>query len=129
MYIILSQNTNGKATHYPQGLWPWMMNQIFTKKFWRSIKRDGFLLTHTRGHKAQMHAHSVGGYGDNAKFVGRDEFGNKYYEDFDAYRNQTTNLRLEPAQMGRVRRLPPNHRLARRPCATSLARLARGNLR
>lgn len=64
-----------------------MFNQVFTKKFWLSLRREGFLLTYTRGHKALMHAHSVGGYSDNAKYVGRDEFGNKYYEDFDAYRN------------------------------------------
>ena len=69
------------------GLWAWMLNQVFTKKFWKLVKKDGFLQTYTRGHKAIMHAHSVGGYGDNAKYVGRDQFGNKYYEDFDAYRN------------------------------------------
>lgn len=56
-----------------------MTNQIFTKKFWQAVKKDGFLLTYTRGHKAMMHAHAVGGIGENAKFVGQDEFGNRYY--------------------------------------------------
>ena len=43
-------------------------------------------MTYTRGHKAIMHSHSVGGYGNNTKFVGLDQYGNKNYEDFDAYR-------------------------------------------
>ena len=63
-----------------------MTNQFLTKKFWKSLKKDGFLLSYTRGHKAIMHSHSVGGYGNNTKFVGLDQYGNKYYEDFDAYR-------------------------------------------
>lgn len=67
-----------------------MTNQIPTRKFWNLVKKDGLLQTYLRGHKAVMHSHSVGGYKDNAKFVGRDEFGNRYYEDFDCFRTQTT---------------------------------------
>ena len=58
-----------------------MTNQIFTRKFWKGLKKDGLILNYIRGHKAMMHAHTVGGFGDNAKFVGQDEFGNRYYED------------------------------------------------
>lgn len=35
-----------------------------------------------------MHAHSVGGTSDRARFVGQDEFGNKYYEDYGAFRKE-----------------------------------------
>ena len=63
-----------------------MTNQIFTKKFWKGVKTDGFLLNYLRGQKAVQHAHSVGGYSDLATFVGQDQFGNRYYEDLGAAR-------------------------------------------
>ena len=50
------------------------------------MKTDGALLTYTRGHKAVMNHHSVGGNSDKVKYVGMDQYGNKYYEDFDAVR-------------------------------------------
>ena len=79
------------------GLWAWMTNQIFTRKFWQGVKKDGLILTYTRGHKAMMHAHAVGGIDGNAKFVGQDEFGNRYYEDLDFIRNAPiTQIRTSP---------------------------------
>jgi hypothetical protein len=33
-----------------------------------------------------MSTHSVGGNSDKVKYVGMDQYGNKYYEDFDAVR-------------------------------------------
>ena len=38
--------------------------------------------TYQRGHKAVMNTHTVGGNSERTKFVGMDEYGNKYYEDF-----------------------------------------------
>ena len=64
-----------------------MTSQIFTRKFWQSVKRDGWLLTYTRGHKAVMNTHMIAGNQHRAKMVGMDQYGNKYYEDFDAIRN------------------------------------------
>lgn len=52
------------------------------------MKTDGALLTYTRGHKAVMNHHSVGGNSERTKYVGMDQYGNKYYQDFDALRKQ-----------------------------------------
>ena len=66
-----------------QGLWPWaFFSQIFTPKFWKSVRTDGLLQTYQRGHKAVFNTHSVGGNSERSKFVGMDQYGNKYYEDF-----------------------------------------------
>lgn len=43
-------------------------------------------MTYNRGHKAVMNSHSVGGNSERTKFMGQDQYGNKYYEDFDAVR-------------------------------------------
>ena len=56
---------------------------MLSKKFWKSIKKDGFLITHLRGHRASRHAHSIAGVHDLVKRVGQDEFGNNYYEEFN----------------------------------------------
>lgn len=67
---------------------------MFTRKFWQSVKKDGWLLTYTRGHKAVMNTHTVGGNQDKARLVGLDQYGNKYYEDFDAVRKICLYSRL-----------------------------------
>lgn len=59
---------------------------MFTPRFWKSLKFDGLIQTYQRGHKAVMNVHSVGGNSENTRYVGMDEFGNKYYECFDAER-------------------------------------------
>jgi hypothetical protein len=59
---------------------------MFTPRFWKSVKFDGLLMTYQRGHKAVMNSHSVGGNSEKARYVGMDQYGNKYYEDFDAIR-------------------------------------------
>jgi len=51
---------------------------MITPKFWAIVRREGFLKTWTRGHKAGRHSHYIGsnnpaGY---VKPVGEDEFGN-----------------------------------------------------
>lgn len=45
-------------------------------------------MTYTRGHKAVMNSHSVGGNSERTKFMGQDQYGNKYYQDFDAVRTK-----------------------------------------
>ena len=52
-------------------------------KFWKLMKRDGFMMTYLRGHKAMRNTHNLGGNLDPVKCRGMDEFGNKYYEDLD----------------------------------------------
>jgi hypothetical protein len=66
-----------------QGLWAWNVSQLLTPKFWRLVKKDGLLQTYVRGHKTRRAAHDVGGRLGPVKCVGMDNFGNKYYEDFD----------------------------------------------
>lgn len=41
-----------------------------------------------------MNSHSVGGNSEKTKYVGMDQYGNKYYECFDAERTSSINLRL-----------------------------------
>ena len=47
------------------------------------MRTDGILQTYQRGHKAVMNTHTVGGNSDRTRYVGMDQYGNKYYEDFD----------------------------------------------
>lgn len=74
-------------------MWPWgIFSQIFTPKFWKSVKADGLIQTYQRGHKAVMNTHTVGGNNlQRTKYVGMDQYGNKYYEDFDPLRKQASN--------------------------------------
>jgi hypothetical protein len=80
--IIIKQHRDGNICDI-QGLWPWgFFSQVFTPKFWRSVKLDGLVQTYQRGHKAVMNTHSVGGLSTRTHYVGMDQYGNKYYEDF-----------------------------------------------
>jgi hypothetical protein len=56
------------------------------------VKTDGLLQAYQRGHKAVMNTHSVGGQSDYTKYIGMDEFGNKYYEDFNDLLRTHNNL-------------------------------------
>lgn len=62
---------------------------MLTPKFWIHLRREGFVKTWTRGHKASRHSHYIAGNRTDgyAKCVGEDDFGNRYYEDFDVDRN------------------------------------------
>ena len=85
-----------------QGLWPWaFFSQIFTPKFWKSLKVDGLIQTYQRGHRAVMNTHTVGGNSERTRFVGTDQYGNKYYEDFDLLCKDFI-IRPQPASLGRV---------------------------
>lgn len=61
---------------------------MLTPKFWIHLRREGFVKTWTRGHKASRHAHYIAGNRTDgySKQVGEDDFGNRYYEDFDVDR-------------------------------------------
>lgn len=50
------------------------------------MKKDGFLRTYIRNHQTSRHAQYAGGHAGAVKCVGQDEFGNRYYEDFDVCR-------------------------------------------
>jgi NADH:ubiquinone oxidoreductase subunit len=56
------------------------------------VKVDGLLLTYQRGHKAVMNTHAVGGNTENTRFVGMDQYGNKYYEEFELLRKYIVSL-------------------------------------
>ena len=43
-----------------------------------------------------MNTHTVGGNSERAKYVGIDQYGNKYYEDFSAVRNSW--VKIDPSQ-------------------------------
>ena len=66
------------------GLFTWSITQMMTPKFWKLVKKDGFLKTYQRGHKTIRHSQYLGGHNDALKPVGRDEFGNTYFEDLAA---------------------------------------------
>ncbi|CAD8172191.1 unnamed protein product [Paramecium octaurelia] len=72
------------------GLWAWTLNQMLTPKFWTLVRREGFWQTYIRMHRAQSRSsHYAGGQNGPIQCVGQDQFGNKYYEDFDVtHRNQ-----------------------------------------
>jgi len=55
---------------------------MLTPKFWKLVKRDGFLRTYIRGHKTIRNDQYLGGHEDATKCVGQDQFGNRYFEDF-----------------------------------------------
>lgn len=47
-----------------------------------------------------MNNHSVGGNSDKVKYIGMDQYGNKYYEDFDAVRKIVSYHRPQSKKMG-----------------------------
>ena len=55
---------------------------MLTPKFWKLVRRDGFLRTYVRGHKTVRNDQYIGGHEDAVVCVGQDQFGNQYYEDF-----------------------------------------------
>lgn len=61
IYINIDSLTSNGNYSITKGLWPWLFTHPFTKRFWNSVRRDGYLLTYTRGHKAVMNTHSIGG--------------------------------------------------------------------
>ena len=62
---------------------------MLTPKFIKLVKKDGFMRTWQRGHKAIRNTQLLGGHADAVKCVGQDQFGNRYYEDFDVDRESS----------------------------------------
>ncbi len=60
----------------------WTVNTMLSPKFAKLVKKDGFLYTYLRGHKVVRNDQYLGGHDDALVPVGRDKFGNTYYEDF-----------------------------------------------
>jgi NADH:ubiquinone oxidoreductase subunit len=65
---------------------------MLTPKFWKLVKKEGiiyfittigFMQTYLRNHRASRSSHYAGGTTGPVECVGQDEFGNRYYEDFD----------------------------------------------
>jgi hypothetical protein len=66
------------------GLWPIWLNEVLSRKFIDAVRKEGFLTVYQRLHKAKRsNQGALGTYGP-AACVGRDEFGNRYFEDRDA---------------------------------------------
>ena len=59
---------------------------MMSNKFITLVRKDGLMKTWQRGHKAVRDTQQTGGLVDAVKCVGQDQFGNKYYEDFDVDR-------------------------------------------
>jgi len=55
---------------------------MLAPKFWKLVKRDGFLRTYIRGHKTVRNDQYLGGHEGPVECVGQDQFGNSYFEDF-----------------------------------------------
>lgn len=91
------------------GLWPWGFGNMLGPKFIKLVKKDGFIRTYQRAHKAVRDNQHLGGLVDAVQCVGQDQFGNRYYEDFTVASKEprANDRRLEP-QMGRVRRPLPD---------------------
>ena len=65
-------------------------------KFWTIYRKEGLMRTLLRG-KPYKPTHEKGGYEEEvARLVGTDEFGNRYYEDFN-HHNKNTRRWIEYA--------------------------------
>ena len=58
-------------------------------KFWKIFRKEGLMETVHRGKMFKLHPHEKGGWIDAVRCVGTDEFGNKFYEDFDHHNFNT----------------------------------------
>ena len=68
-------------------------------RFWQLYRKDGFMRTYLRGRVGFFTSLQKAGYGQNAApEVGRDEYGNLYYEEMDYECRVLT--RLHASQMG-----------------------------
>jgi len=69
-------------------------------KFWQVYRKDGMVRTLLRGKPYKM-THEKGGYGEDlVRCVGTDEYGNRYYEDFE-HCNKNTRRWIEFADHGK----------------------------
>lgn len=69
-------------------------------KFWKIYRKEGLMRTLLRG-KPYKHTHEKAGYEEEVvRCVGTDEFGNRYYEDFN-HHNFNTRRWVEYADYGK----------------------------
>lgn len=74
---------------------------MLSPKFWTLVKRQGiifdvplgFMQTYIKMHRTSRSSHYAGGYYGPIKPVGQDDFGNKYYEDFDTFCKKKSYIR------------------------------------
>jgi NADH:ubiquinone oxidoreductase subunit len=68
-------------------------------KFWHLYRREGLMRALLRG-KPLKYSHEKAGWNEVVRLVGSDEFGNRYYEDFD-HHNFNTRRWVEFADYGK----------------------------
>ena len=69
-------------------------------KFWQLYRKEGLMRTLLRG-KPYRPTHEKAGFGDElATFVGKDDYGNRYYEDFNG-KNKNQRRFVEFADYGK----------------------------
>ena len=74
-------------------------------KFWQIYRKEGVMRAVQRGRPHKLN-HEKGGYGEElVKCVGTDEYGNRYYEDFN-HLNFNTRRWVEYADHGKTIPLP-----------------------
>ena len=74
-------------------------------KFWQIYRKEGLMRTLLRG-KPYKYAHEKAGYEEEVvRCVGTDEFGNRYYEDFN-HHNYNTRRWVEYADYGKWQQTP-----------------------
>ena len=83
----------------------WGIHGMLSNKFWTSYRKDGLMRTLLRG-KPMKNIHEKGGYEEElVRCVGTDEYGNRYYEDFN-HHNRNTRRWMEYADYGKWWLLP-----------------------
>lgn len=68
-------------------------------KFWTLYRKEGLMRTFLRA-KPYKYSHEKAGWNEVVRLVGTDEFGNRYYEDFD-HHNFNTRRWVEPSDTGK----------------------------
>jgi hypothetical protein len=63
------------------------MTNAFHPKFWKMVRKDGFMRSYMRIYQTVRDYNHTGGHLDMVKCVGKDEFGNRYFEDFGVDRS------------------------------------------
>ena len=76
---------------------------LLSPKFWHIYRREGLMRAVLRG-KPMKYGHEKAGWKEVVRLAGKDEFGNRYYEDFD-HHSKLHDSRLQHEKVGGVRRL------------------------
>ena len=79
---------------------------MMSPKFWHIYRREGLVRTLLRA-KPYKYSHEKAGWKEVVPLVGQDEFGNRYYEDFD-HHNFNNRRWVEYADYGKWHVTPKN---------------------